>query len=82
MATAPHPLAFHVPDCRYAACSVASLCPGAPRILLIHCKAPSDLKSLCCYPADLCPHRGPYRDLDEAAEELAACTIRQALRLS
>jgi len=75
-------LAHNVPGCPLARWSVSSPCPGAPQTLLVTCRAPSAIKNACGYPAAPCPHKGPYRDLDEAAAELDSCLIRQALRLS
>lgn len=66
-------IAANVPACRAARWRICS----TTGFLQVCCTAPADLKAACGYPADACPHRGPYRDADEAKEERDSCLIRQ-----
>lgn len=78
----PDPRLAHVPACRFACPRLTDPVPGGPTVLVVRCSAPHDLKEACGYPASLCPHKGPYTDMDDAREERDSCLLRQALRLS
>lgn len=80
MTTFPSPLHAHVPDCRFACPRIVSPVPGANSVLVVRCAANADLKEACGY-GDLCPHKGPYTDMEDALEERDSCMLRQVLRL-
>lgn len=75
----PDLLSVHVPACTLARPSVLRTLEGP--VLQVHCAAPAELRAACGYPGR-CPHKGPYYDMEDRAEETHSCLIRQALGLS